>query len=158
MASLNQIALWGYQRPYYYKNSQAEIVQNQTIKDALPIRSWFSDIFVQLNTKRFFNLDWPSLSEEDWFFYIDIIKQIHKNSLRLGVDKFYVVIYPSQNGTSTDLIQHLELAGINYISYADWNIQQLSEKPVIIENDGHSNAEFNRIFSNSLLEQKYLFY
>lgn len=157
VSSLREIANWGYYRPYYFKDSTGQIVQTQSIKKALPIRSWFADHFVKSRTASYFNLNWPNVTEADWEFYIDLLKQIQQNSVRLGVDKFYVIIYPNQLATTTELIRHLETAGIHYISYADWDIQKLSTKPTTLENDGHSNGEFNKIFAQTLSEQEYLY-
>jgi hypothetical protein len=157
IATLNQIAFWGYYKPYYFKNEHGDIVQNETIKKALPIRSWFADIFAGLALTQHYRLTWPSLTDDDWYFFVDLLKQIHQNSLRLGVDKFYVILYPDNNPLSIALIKFLEHEKIPYISYAHWKIQQLTEKPTIIPNESHANTEFNRLFAQTLSQQDYLF-
>ena len=157
VASFNHIANGGYKRPFYYQNEKSEIVQKETVQSVMPFRSWLSDVFVQSRIFRKHRLDWPKVTESDWLHFISILKQIRQNSYRFGVDKFYVIIYPDYDPTTLDLIQHLEKAKIPYISYAHWRIQNLSSKPVLIENEGHPNGEFNSIFAQALSAENYLF-
>lgn len=157
VAALNQIAFWGYKKPYYHKNEKGEIVQKETIKSAMPIRSWFADIFSSKKIARYYRLNWPSITDQDWEFFIDLMKQIKQNGERLKVDKFYVIIYPDYDPTIIDFIRHLEKARIPYISYAHWRIDQLTNGITAIPNEGHPTAEYNRILAQALSEQEFLF-
>ncbi len=157
VGALNQIAFWGYKKPYYYKNENGEIVQKETIKSAMPIRSWFADIFSAKKITQYYRLNWPRITEQDWEFFIDLMKQIKQNGDRLKVDKFYVIIYPGYDPTASDFIRHLEKAGIPYISYAHWRIDQLTNGITAIPNEGHPTAEYNRILAQALSEQEFLF-
>lgn len=151
MGEFRQLAIWGYRKPYYQQEPDGRFVSKGTWAEERPNWVWFSRLVLRSSFIKWMNPEWPAEPQDsDWSLYIELLKQMRDEAKRLGLERFYVVLYPGTAPQAFDLIPYLEKAAIPYVDLSTWNLDLLTRGPHRIAYDYHLTSEAHDVIAKAL--------
>ena len=153
MGNLSILGSWGGNHPFYHVTANGEIRAEKTFAEEFPWRVFFARLLARSNLISYFQLvPFSEPSESDWKFQVELIRQLRGRAADLGVEKFFVVLPPDSSEIfGREASDHFERAGIPYIDFSSWDLDNLTPEQAYISYDGHFTAEGHRVFAQALL-------
>ncbi len=158
IGSMNRYCDWLYNAPYY-EISDGQLIRNKSFKDGRYVLSKLYQYLYQLNTVKYFQVDFPLMLSDRHFNLVTeiILSSKKKYKEQFGNDNFVLVLYPSYKGYTDEEFKRfqyfLEMKKIRYIDLS--TLIEYGES-YTLGGDPHPNANTNNLVSNALISNSSL--
>ena len=145
----------GNRMPYYDIDSNGELTRYGNFVSGRPLVSGIYAIIGTSQIAKFFNIDFPPISEKHYELTAKIIEEsCALFQKQFGSDECYVLLYP---GNGQEIIPYLEHKKIKYLDYSDLFANVVDKSSLKVSYDGHPTKMAYQILAEQLTKDLGIF-